>query len=539
MAVWVPVVLLIFSAGGIAHAAVSGVYYSPSLADYTIEALTADLPLIVTATVLSEDRWADEWTAVFATGEILKRPAGFVLPASFDASLVFSFTTESFVAGDESRFRFPQKSERVLLFLQVDPSLSTAVNIRDLVILDAPGEARSLVAPFVYDLTLMPVSDNQRVLEIVRAELQRVPPTTAARGFAVYPLVPDWLPDDDRLVPLARRWVKSDNPLARCLAVEIFRAYPDPQDTEALKTLLNDPYVCDMPFWLSPWSGREYPVRFWAWRALEKRGAAVPSQFVELPRPGVYRTVSWWRLGLLVLSPLLAYAWFRRWCRRRKGLPRPTFRHAAASYLTFVCLCLAALIVTCWHRSMHTADDIVFARHSMLLDITSIQGNVYFEWGRPWPGETPLVHAAITPDPVDPSPFNRDADFRNGFGTSTMDNAYSLWDCYIRGRREIPRVFYGSFSWVLASQPFGLTGACPSCRGMVLACAYSYLLAMLLALPAARILLALYALWRKAAKIRKGLCWNCSYDLRAHKPGDRCPECGQMIAARPSRDAME
>jgi hypothetical protein len=28
---------------------------------------------------------------------------------------------------------------------------------------------------------------------------------------------------------------------------------------------------------------------------------------------------------------------------------------------------------------------------------------------------------------------------------------------------------------------------------------------------------------------RIGLCPKCSYDLRAHKPGDKCPECGTVI----------
>ena len=35
---------------------------------------------------------------------------------------------------------------------------------------------------------------------------------------------------------------------------------------------------------------------------------------------------------------------------------------------------------------------------------------------------------------------------------------------------------------------------------------------------------------RKAAKAA-GLCPKCGYDLRAHQPGDRCPECGTPVAA--------
>ena len=35
---------------------------------------------------------------------------------------------------------------------------------------------------------------------------------------------------------------------------------------------------------------------------------------------------------------------------------------------------------------------------------------------------------------------------------------------------------------------------------------------------------------RRHLRVRLGLCPGCGYDLRAHKPGDRCPECGTAIA---------
>jgi hypothetical protein len=34
---------------------------------------------------------------------------------------------------------------------------------------------------------------------------------------------------------------------------------------------------------------------------------------------------------------------------------------------------------------------------------------------------------------------------------------------------------------------------------------------------------------REALRIDKGLCGNCAYDLQAHMPGDRCPECGTVV----------
>jgi hypothetical protein len=33
----------------------------------------------------------------------------------------------------------------------------------------------------------------------------------------------------------------------------------------------------------------------------------------------------------------------------------------------------------------------------------------------------------------------------------------------------------------------------------------------------------------------KGLCPKCRYDLRAHRPGDKCPECGTPVQAPPAQ----
>jgi len=42
-----------------------------------------------------------------------------------------------------------------------------------------------------------------------------------------------------------------------------------------------------------------------------------------------------------------------------------------------------------------------------------------------------------------------------------------------------------------------------------------------------------WALWRwwRAPPQPMGICATCHYDLRAHKPGDKCPECGTLIVA--------
>jgi hypothetical protein len=35
---------------------------------------------------------------------------------------------------------------------------------------------------------------------------------------------------------------------------------------------------------------------------------------------------------------------------------------------------------------------------------------------------------------------------------------------------------------------------------------------------------------RRLRRYERGLCVHCAYDLRAHKPGEKCPECGTVIA---------
>jgi hypothetical protein len=38
--------------------------------------------------------------------------------------------------------------------------------------------------------------------------------------------------------------------------------------------------------------------------------------------------------------------------------------------------------------------------------------------------------------------------------------------------------------------------------------------------------------WAQPRITKSKLCPNCRYDLRAHKPGDKCPECGTLIPGK-------
>jgi hypothetical protein len=57
----------------------------------------------------------------------------------------------------------------------------------------------------------------------------------------------------------------------------------------------------------------------------------------------------------------------------------------------------------------------------------------------------------------------------------------------------------------------------------------AYLYPFLAALPA----LSLYRFARRRHRFIEGLCPICSYDLRAHSPGQSCPECGTPISIDP------
>jgi hypothetical protein len=56
---------------------------------------------------------------------------------------------------------------------------------------------------------------------------------------------------------------------------------------------------------------------------------------------------------------------------------------------------------------------------------------------------------------------------------------------------------------------------------------------MLVLLTAIPVFIAGFHWFRERCRARPGLCRHCGYDLRAHQPGDRCPECGTAIPPSP------
>ena len=53
-------------------------------------------------------------------------------------------------------------------------------------------------------------------------------------------------------------------------------------------------------------------------------------------------------------------------------------------------------------------------------------------------------------------------------------------------------------------------------------------------IPGSRLLGFVIRRQRTASRLKMGYCLQCGYDLRAHQPGQKCPECGTLILSNPA-----
>jgi hypothetical protein len=519
--------LLLLVLNSVGHALIRGPN-PPSCQSHTLEALTIDADIIMTATVVSSytDTRMREWHASFVPKAVLKSRTAYVPPANVIVDLDFFFTSYQYADGDEKRFYYSPPGARVLLFLRQDNYLL------DCIPLDSTSPACSMLSPRVVDITLRQIMTSGRVLDVVEEELRRTPLTLPTKAFFTYPSGPQNLPNDDRLLPAARQWVQSEDIHARLLAVRVLETTADPRDLPILKSLLDDPGEMDFPL-LSPWSGKAYPVRAGAWEALKEQGIHLSLPVVQSARPGIYRPRSWFWPAAFLLGPwLLYYLW-----RRIRRHPRIALLGFAVNGLTLCCFLYAGACVPLWLRSRHTADEIVWAHAGLVISIDSWQGNVVILVAKSWPASTGLVHAAITPDPAEASPVRRRDIFWTGTGNWGGPES-TLWTSYVLQWPPIGYVFGGGTTQVDFPFPSRSRSIHPYSKAAIAGAAYLYLIFLFLAFPLVRLLLRtghrIYRALQAARSARRGLCPTCSYDLRAHQRGDRCPECGSVIATIPS-----
>ncbi len=326
---------------------------------------------------------------------------------------------------------------------------------------------------------------------------------------------------------MARQWVRSDDPLARYLAVRVFAAHFDPHDAVTLRGLLNDSYQFDETFSFSPWLTHNYAIRQAAADALKARGEAVPAATLSTPRTDLYRPFRKLSLVFWIMFPPLFFAVARRAHRLRRHLARPSLRTSLIAYGTFICLYCTLPAGLLWYRSEQVADDVIYAKNGLLFDATSLHGNLFIEAAVDWPGETSLVHFSIKNPGNLPAP-TRQLNFTPFFGTYFLD---SIRGNYWYGSNW---TFYAGYDAV-NSDSLGVGGGTSRVirhPSVTLEIAYPYLIAIFIGLAGALQLISraitIEQGWRRRYLANHGRCPNCTYDLRAHKRGELCPECGEL-----------
>ena len=85
-----------------------------------------------------------------------------------------------------------------------------------------------------------------------------------------------------------------------------------------------------------------------------------------------------------------------------------------------------------------------------------------------------------------------------------------------------------SFAGIQAGQAFGFQGMDRTMTASILVLPFWFIALAAALLPFVRTIA-----FVRRRRWRPGLCRQCFYDLRAHKPGDKCPECGMIVENSP------
>ncbi len=208
---------------------------------------------------------------------------------------------------------------------------------------------------------------------------------------------------------------------------------------------------------------------------------------------------------------------------------RSIFLHGAVRHRSrlFLCACLSVAVlclagdIILWIRSYQSWDGWVYAseRHA---DGTTDSWCVASSWGR-W--HLVCRQHAVTLDAPGCSMFA---------GRRVWEDRWSYLSC---ARHVDPRTV-GLDSEMMVSVFLGMEYAYTN-DALLPAGIYSLSLTFdRYSVPhsyttcvfAALSLLFGWRLFRRWRRPKTGCCPACGYDLRAHKPGDRCPECGTAVA---------
>ncbi len=191
----------------------------------------------------------------------------------------------------------------------------------------------------------------------------------------------------------------------------------------------------------------------------------------------------------------------RRGRQRRNSCP---MKRRLFDILAAVSLVLWLLALGCFIRSAGYGyiDGFAFSRGGRFVTVESLGDHIFVRWVTGWSGHQPLTWTAndIRRLPTGPSISNVRGTTR-GWGIWVLSGGGQVYGPGMPFSAPLPMCGF-AVNWVL-------------------------LLIPMLILP----VLWLFALIRRRRRFRSGMCRACGYDLRAHHPGQRCPECGTPVPA--------
>jgi hypothetical protein len=380
---------------------------------------------------------------------------------------------------------------------------------------------KSAAPTVLWDLALRELSDPQEILRATRQELSRPASVGQTRWLtAAYSFRNDdngsiQVPDDERLAPAARQWMKSPHAFARSLAAEALAQEGTPQSLDLLKSMSDDDATKEITYRVSPWGRRAYPIRNQVRELLANADVELPPAATDEPTQ-LYHRVSLWPgvcAGLLLCVASFAA---RRQRARRHGRPPPGLARVTLDAVCLLLLGLGLSLAYLWDRSYTRADDWAFSAGGQLCDFTSNQGGLRCEIISGCPVGTPLVHTTVQPTP--PQGCVIDSThvlFWHSFGTDS--GGYSGKAVTPCDRFELDLQVDESPPWREESDP-------TTDRAHLLIVPFRRAVPAVLFLPALWLAAGSVTALRRRGRRRRGCCPFCGYDLRASPT--RCPECG-------------
>lgn len=370
------------------------------------------------------------------------------------------------------------------------------------------------------NLAIKDLDDPREILHLARRELSLKTPTTQTTEISADRILSfsdkRWdsiaVPLDKRCWSAARLWMKSPMPVVRSLAIDALSRENTPESLELIKSMSEDNAGVEATWRISPWGQCLYPIRQQAHSILKYKNIKTTAA-LEKPTELYHRVSVLPWLTLLPLTWLASGIIRRRRCERLGRAPVELFRHSM-EWGCVILLIAAAAMVVLWCRSEIVSDDWVVAADSRMYEVTSNEGGLRFEILSGCPSDVPLVHTAVKLRPL-----------QIEHGLWVNDTLY--WHCFGAelGTLNMPCDRFYFDSQAAEKAPWSdISGAADS-RGWLLIVPFRGVVALLCLAPGLWVAGIGFRSLRRRRRVRRGLCAECGYDLRASL--DRCPECGR------------